>query len=147
MMNIFLLDFYSRLKAWHQLKEDLKDADIESTCVEVDRFWQQVPLRARYLHVDEIDTWPDPWNLLYDNDFCLYGRALGMIYTLLLLGIKRIDFVEGIYDSYENAVLVSVDDAKYVLNGWPSSVVNTNLASFTNIKHINIEPLTKKMNK
>ena len=68
-----------------------------------------------------------------------------MVYTLLLLGIKDIDFVEALDDNKEHVVLVLVDNAKYVLNYWPESVLNINLSDFTITKHIKIESLKKKI--
>jgi hypothetical protein len=41
-------------------------------------------------------------------------------------------------------VLVTVDRAKYVMNYWPNSVVNTTFTEFTHVKKINIEPLFDK---
>ena len=147
MINIFLSDFYTRLRAWHDLKEQLENADIETICVQVDKFWQRCPMSNHYLHPDEIETWPNPWELLKDNSYCNYARALGMIYTLLQLGVKNIDFVDALYDNREDAVLVLVDNAKYVLNWYPDSVLNTNLAEFTITKRISIESLVKKIGK
>ena len=147
MLNIFLLDFYSRLRAWHQHKEDLKEADVETICVEVDRFWQRCPMSTRYLHPDEIGSWPDPWNLLNDNTYCLYGRALGILYTLMLLGIKEVDLIDGIDDNDESVVLILVDNAKYIMNWCPESVLNTNLTAFKNIRYLNTDPLVKKIGK
>lgn len=68
-----------------------------------------------------------------------------MFYTLKLLGIKDIDIVDGLYDNSENVCLVLVDNAKYVLNWYPDSVLNTNLTDFTNIKQIDKTPLIKKI--
>jgi len=68
-----------------------------------------------------------------------------MVYTLLLLGIKDIDFVEALDDNKEHVVLVLVDNAKYVLNYWPESVLNINLSDFTIVKNIKIDPLKKKI--
>ena len=68
-----------------------------------------------------------------------------MVYTLMLLGVKDIDFVDIIDDNRENVVLVLVDNAKYVLNYHPNSVLNINLSSFTVVKHINISSLKKKI--
>ena len=147
MINIFLSDFYTRLRAWHDLKEQLENADIETICVQVDKFWQRCPMSNHYLHPDEIETWPNPWELLKDNSYCNYARALGMIYTLLQLGVKNIDFVDALYDNREDVVLVLVDNAKYVLNWYPDSVLNTNLAEFTITKRISIESLVKKIGK
>lgn len=102
---------------------------------------------AHYLHPADMDTWPNPWELISDNDFCLYGRALGMVYTLLLLGVENIDFVEAIDDNEEDVVLVLVDNAKYVLNWCPDSVVNTDLVDFSIKTHLNTDILTKKTGK
>jgi len=146
-MNIFLQDYYLRLKAWHELREILKDKDLQTICVEVDKFWQWAPISAHYLHPDDIEDWPNPWELLNVNTYCLYGRALGMIYTLVLLGVQDIDFVEGINDNDKDVILVLVDNAKYVMNGGIDTVLNTDLASFDIKKHINIDPLTQKIGK
>jgi hypothetical protein len=144
-INVFLLDYYTRLREWFKLKENLKGQDISTICIEVDRFWQNTPLLNHYLHPDEIEDWPSPWELINDNEYCLYARGLGMVYTLMLLGVKDIDFVDIIDDNRENVVLVLVDNAKYVLNYHPNSVLNISLSSFTITKHINISSLKKKI--
>lgn len=147
MINVFLSDYYTRLRAWHVLKESLQDADMETICIEVDKFWQKCPLVNHYLHPADIVDWPTPWELLSDNNYCLYARALGMAYTLLLLGIENIDFVDAIDDNSENVCLVLVDDAKYVLNYYPNTVVNTKLSGFSDIRHLDLTALYKKIGK
>jgi hypothetical protein len=146
-INVFLLDYYTRLREWHKLKETLVDQDLSTICIEVDRFWQRAPINTHYLHPDEIENWPNPWELISDNHYCYYGRALGIIYTLMLLGVKELDFVDALDDNRDNVVLVLVDNAKYVLNYWPESVLNMNLSGFTIVKHINISSLKKKIGK
>ena len=147
MINVFLSDFYTRLRSWHALKEKLTEADLQTICVEVDNFWQRCPITTHYLHPADIEDWPNPWELLKDNDYCHYGRALGMIYTLLHLGIKNIDLVDAIDYCDEHAVLVLVDDAKYALNYYPNSVLNIDLTEFKITRFIDIKPLTKKTGK
>jgi len=144
-MNVFLQDFYTRLRTWNDLKTNLTEKDIETICIEVDAFWQQCPLRNHYLHPDDIETWPDPWQLLSDNDYCYYARALGMVYTLFLLGIKDVDIVEATDYNNVDVVLVLVDNAKYIMNYWPRSVVNTTLTEFKVNKKIGIETIIKKI--
>jgi hypothetical protein len=146
-INIFLLDFYARLRAWHELKESLQDADLQTRCIEVDKFWQQCPMMSHYLHPADIEDWPNPWDLLNDNNYCDYARALGMIYTLMLLGINDIDFVDALDDNANEVVLVLVDNAKYVMNWCPNSVVNTDLTQFKIVQHISTDSLTKKIGK
>lgn len=147
MNNIFLNDFYSRLRSWHELREKLTEtkADIQTICVEVDRFWQWTPMSNHYLHAADVDTWPTPWELIHDNNYCLYARALGMFYTLLLLGVNDVDLVEATSDNSEDVVLVLVDGAKYVLNYNPNSVLNTSLNQFKNISKIDTSSLYTKI--
>jgi hypothetical protein len=97
------------------------------------------------LHPDFLSEWPNPWELINDNMYCTYGRALGMIYTLLLLGIKDIDLVLAKDDNSEEVVLVTVNDAKYILNYWPDTVVNNSLDQFKIIKKFNITSLMAKI--
>lgn len=144
MMNIFLCDYYSRLRSWHNLKENLISSNIANICVEVDKFWQRVPLLGHYLHIDDIEEWPDPWQLLSDNNYCTYARGLGMVYTLLQLGIKDVDFVEVLDENEEQFALVVVDNAKYVLNYWPDSVLNTQLSAFRVTRRLDMTTLKQK---
>ena len=145
MINVFLLDYCTRLREWHKLKETLIEQDLSTICIEVDRFWQRAPISAHYLHPADVVDWPTPWELINDNEYCIYGRGLGIIYTLMLLGINNIDFVEAIDYNKENVVLVLVDNAKYVMNYWPDSVLNISLADFTVTKNINISSLKQKI--
>lgn len=144
-MNTFQLGYEARLKAWHDLRSEIKDLDINEKCVKIDKFWQQCPTNNHYLHPVDIDNWPDPWDLVYENEYCVYARALGMIYTLLLLGITDIDLVDAKDDNNEDVVLVLVDRAKYILNYWPDTVVNNCLQDFTIVKHIDITSITTKI--
>jgi hypothetical protein len=60
-------------------------------------------------------------------------------------GIDDVKIVEAT-DSFGNdVVLVLVDNAKYVLNYWPDTVVNNCLQDFTVKKHIDIATLLKKI--
>ena len=145
-MNTFTLRFDTRLAEWYELRRSLQEADLQKVCIEVDKFWQQCPLNNYYLHPHDIKDWPNPWELIHDNHYCFYSRALGNIYTLAILGIKDVDLATAIDYNNTEVVLVLVDNAKYVLNYWPDSVVNTVLSDFTNVKHIDIETLQNKIN-
>ncbi len=145
MTNVFILDYESRLRSWSRLRDSLEKATLEKICIEVDRFWQRVPMNNHYLHPDFIKDWPDPWQLLFDNTFCNYARALGMLYTLILLGIKKLELVEAVDDNSNEVVLVLVDDAKYVLNYWPDTVVNNHIDNFSITRTLDISPLYSKI--
>ncbi len=144
-MNIFLSTYESRLQSWHDLRNRVINLDLEQQCVEIDDWWQQAPFVNHYLHSDFITQWPSPWDLLYVNTYCKYARGLGMIYTLLLLGINDLAFVEATDDNNNEVILVLVGSAKYVLNYWPKSVLSTNFQDFAISRELNILPLKEKI--
>lgn len=145
MTNVFILDYESRLRSWSRLRTELTTSTLQNICIEIDKFWQRVPTNNHYLHPDFIKDWPSPWQLLFDNNYCSYSRALGMIYTLLLLGINKLELVEAIDDNSNEVVLVLVENAKYVLNYWPGTVVNNHIDSFSITRKLDISPLPSKI--
>ena len=145
MTNVFILDFETRLRSWAKLREEILSLDSISQVIKIDDFWQKSPIQNHYLHPDYIKDWPTPWQLLSDNVFCYYARALGIVYTLLLLGKKNIDLVDAVDDNSNEVVLVLVDDAKYVLNYWPNTVVNNHISNFAITRKHDITPLYAKI--
>lgn len=147
MLNSFQLPYAARLQSWRDLRDTLENADIKTICVEVDKWWQSAPLVNHYLHPVDIDNWPGPWELIADNNYCSIARGLGMIYTLLLLGNTNIDFCLGKDDNSNEVVLVIVntDHAKYVMNYWPSTVLNNNLHDFTILTHLDVSKIQAKL--
>ena len=145
MTNIFILDYETRLRSWVDLRNKLLRLSDTEIAVEIDRFWQTVPLTNHYLHPDFIKDWPNPWELISDNTYCYYARALGMIYTLLLLGNKNIDLVEALDDNNNEVVLVLFDNAKYVMNYWPGTVLNNSITDFKITRKHDLVPLYSKI--
>jgi hypothetical protein len=144
-MNVFQLNYDSRLQNWYDLRQKLQNADTATKCIEIDNWWQSAPLVNHYLHPHELDTWPGPWELINDNEYCLLARGLGMIYTLLLTGITDVDFCIGKDDNDEDVALVTVDNAKYVLNYWPNMVVNINLQNFKITSSLDLNKIKTKL--
>ena len=68
-----------------------------------------------------------------------------MIYTLAMLDTKNIELVEAKDDNSNEVVLVLVDNAKYVLNYWPDTVVNNDINDFVITRSLNISPLYSKI--
>lgn len=140
-----MLDYQTRLRAWYDLREKISSCDLREKCIEIDAFWQQCPQVPYYLHPIDMSSWPSPWELLADNNYCSYARALGIIYTLLLLGIKDIDLVDAKDDNNEDVILVLVDNAKYIMNYWPDTVVNNYLQDFTITKRYDVSQIINRM--
>jgi hypothetical protein len=144
-INVFQLNFEARLVSWYDLRKSLEDADIKTKCLEIDKWWQSAPQINHYLHPHEIDDWPSPWELINDNSYCAVARGLGMVYTLLVLGVEDVDFCIATDDNSEDCVLVLVDHAKYVLNYYPDSVLNINLQEFNIKSRLDINKIKNKI--
>lgn len=145
MTNIFQCSYDTRLQSWYHLRQSLVDASLEQKCIMVDKWWQQAPLINHYLHPDFVNEWPNPWELISDNDYCYIARGLGMVYTLHLLGVSDIDFTEAKDYNNEDVAIVLVDNAKYILNYWPNTVVNNCLKDFKIGKKINLSSIITKI--
>lgn len=145
MTNIFQSSYDARLKNWYQLRQSLENSDLQTKCIQIDQWWQRAPLVNHYLHFDFMNEWPNPWELIYDNNYCNIARGLGMVYTLLLLGVTDIVFAEATDYNSEDVVLVLVDNAKYLMNYWPNTVVNNCLHDFKIIKKIDIPHIKTKI--
>ena len=144
-MNIFQSTYEARLQDWFQLRTSVTSLPIEQQCIAIDAWWQHAPLVTHHLHPHDIDNWPDPWELLSENTYCEVARALGMCYTLLLLDISDVEMVLSTNNIGEDVVLVLVDNAKYILNYWPNTVVNNNLRDFKVVSKIDLDKIIKKI--
>jgi len=144
-INVFQLNYEARLRSWYELRQNLQNADIQTKCVEIDKFWQSVPLVNHYLHPHDIDNWPGPWDLVAENNYCEIARGLGMVYTLFLLGVDDVDFCLAKNDNSEEVAIVLVDNAKYVLNYWPDMVLNIKSTDFEVTQKLNIEKIKNKI--
>jgi len=143
--NVFQLNYEARLKSWYDLRKSLENSDIETSCLEIDKWWQYAPLLNHHLHPDDIDNWPGPWELLVENNYCQLSRGLGMVYTLQLVGIKGVDFSMAIDDNSEECALVMVDNAKYILNYYPNTVISNSLQDFKLGNPVNMDKINKKI--
>ena len=146
-MNIFQSTYEARLQDWFQLRTSVTSLPIEQQCITIDKWWQDAPLVTHHLHPQDIDNWPDPWELLSENTYCEVARALGMCYTLHLIGITDIELVLARNDTAEDVVLVLVDNAKYILNYWPDTVISNKLKDFKVVDHLDIKKIKDKIGK
>lgn len=116
--------FDQRLESWTQLRDSVAVADLETALTTIDAWWKKTPWQPYYLHWDDYDTWPDPWQLLSDNTFCGLARALGILYTITI--IDRPDLQDACLAEIGGDNLVLVRGGKYILNWESTAVLNTN---------------------
>jgi hypothetical protein len=144
-MNHFQLNYIERLRLWNDLKQEIKSLSIADKSKIVDEWWQKAPLIKYYLHPMDISNFPSPWELLYENNYCVLARALGMCYTLALVNVYDSRIVEATDVYGEDTYIVLVDNGKYILNYHPQSVLSTSLDDFKIKKEIDISNLLTKM--
>jgi hypothetical protein len=116
------LQYQDRLRAWLDLREHCQSLDLASVTAAIDQWWQRTPWRPYYLHWDDREDWPNPWQLLADNEYCDVARALGIMYTVKLL--ERADCADAVMVSTDQGNLVLVQGGKYVMNWNSDEIVN-----------------------
>jgi len=76
--------YEDRLVAWHDLRcSTLPDQDF---LLEVNDFWQFAPEVKPTFDWREPQNWPDPWDLIREDDQSDLARGLGIVYTIILSG-------------------------------------------------------------
>jgi len=74
--------YEQRLSCWSNFREKLEssDAPIQDTI----EFYNNAPTVS--IHTDPWDnkTWPTPWELVKENQYCDFCRVLGLCYSLQL---------------------------------------------------------------
>jgi hypothetical protein len=126
---IWPASFGARFESWNLLRDQCQNLPAQSALEHINSWWFCAPWQPYYLHWDDQQVWPDPWQLLSDNVYCEVARGLGIVYTINLL--DRADLLPAalvLTDSGHNLVLVAKE--KYILNWEADNVVNT----FTKVK-------------
>jgi hypothetical protein len=116
--------FERRLESWTQLRNHALSADLETALTDIDAWWKSSPWQPYYLHWDDRQTWPDPWQLLSDNTYCSLARALGILYTVTI--IDRPDLQDTCLAEIGNDNLVLAHGGKYILNWESAEELNNN---------------------
>jgi hypothetical protein len=123
--------FDDRLVEWRELRNKSAQLSLEDALVAVDQWWQRAPLTNHYLHLDEYEKWPLPWDLLADDVYCDLAKCLGIVYTLMLIKHKDIQSIRIL--QLEDFYAVEVNSS-YILNYIPNEIVNTNTLPDLKIK-------------
>lgn len=74
--------YEDRLRIWHDFRQELETAkDPVKLAIET---YDTVP--TEHISVDPYtpSAWPNPWELIKENSYCLFGKLLGIGYSLQL---------------------------------------------------------------
>lgn len=70
------------LSAWYKLRQNLETAT--DPLGDVANFFSKLPRVKRYTDPYDESTWPTPWELVTENEYCAFNRVLGICYSLQL---------------------------------------------------------------
>ena len=136
--------FEQQLLDWNQLREQNSDVELETLLTNVNNWWWRAPMINHHLHWDNHQQWPDPWQLLADNQWCDLARALGIVYTVLMIHPDKASSIDLIQtDKHDN--LVSINNFKYILNWAPGEILNNLPREFEIKRCLNSKQLHNKL--
>lgn len=136
-------DFRERLLNWNGMREQCLTMSVPDALTKINTWWFQAPWSAYHLHWDDQQDWPDPWQLLSDNQYCPVARGLGIMYTIAML--DREDLQDARMIEYQSDNLVLVAKEKYILNWDPDQVVNISLGKSKPRRQVSQEQIKQKI--
>ena len=136
-------NFSERLESWAQLRQQCQTLDSEPALIKINAWWFQTPWTAYHLHWDDQADWPDPWQLLSDDQYCPVARGLGILYTIAML--DREDMQDACMIEYQSDNLVLVAQEKYILNWDPDQVLNISLGRSKPRRQVSQEQIKQKI--
>jgi hypothetical protein len=72
----------SLFSAWYKLRQTLEYTEDPLNLVA--DFFDQLPKVKLYTDPYNSDTWPTPWELISENEYCPFNQILGICYTIQL---------------------------------------------------------------
>ena len=83
--------YEDRLVEWSNFRNSLENS--QDPIQDVIDYYNQIPVVSIHTDPYNKDMWPNPWELIYENEYCEYCILLGMCYTLQLTDrFSREDF-------------------------------------------------------
>jgi hypothetical protein len=74
--------YEDRLRIWHQFRSSLETS--ESPIQDTVDFYKRAPMVSMQVDPWNSSTWLNPWELLYENQYCDFSKLLAIFYTLQL---------------------------------------------------------------
>lgn len=138
------VDYHGRLADWADLRKQCNTLSLPEQSIMINNWWWQAPMVNRCVRWNEVDFWPDPWELLTNSGYCDLARALGIVYTFIMLDNTLYTNLEIAETDQDNLVLI--DSGKYILNWAPGEMLNINSNAINILKSINSDALRSFLN-
>lgn len=79
---MFDKSFYERLIIWRDLRNAVETSEDPFGLVK--DFWHKAPLVNIATDPYDSSAWPDPWEMIQQNEYCEFMKILAIFYTLQL---------------------------------------------------------------
>ena len=79
---MFDLNYEDRLRSWSDFRKSLESS--KDPFREVIGLYNKTPTVSIHTDPWSRDTWPDPWQLILENQYCSFCIVLGQCYSLQL---------------------------------------------------------------
>ena len=79
---MFKLNYEDRLQEWSKFRQTLETS--EDPFRDVIDFYNKIPMVSIHTDPWSKDSWPDPWQLILENQYCAFCIVLGQCYSLQL---------------------------------------------------------------
>lgn len=74
--------YEQRLESWAKFRESLESSD--DPFLDIIKFYRNAPYVSIHTDPWNRDAWPNPWELIHENQYDDFCRVLGMCYSLQL---------------------------------------------------------------
>lgn len=123
---MFPIRYEDRLLDWHRFRTSCKGLQLTEQLKMINQWWQKVPLVNHYLSTYDYQDWPNPWDILADNNYCQLTKCICIGYTLLLVGGDNHKIAIAQDRNGEHYLIVNDE---WILNYDPNSPINTTTSS------------------
>ena len=124
--------YQERLADWVRLRQAAAALEQPELLMLINDWWFRAPIVNHLILWQNARSWPTPWHLLNNNGYCELARALGIVYTIML--VEDYTDLKIIQTTQDN--LVQVDHGKYILNWAPGEMLNTHSTPIPTVKNM-----------
>jgi hypothetical protein len=115
-----------RLRLWKNLRNDIQVLPTGEQLNEVAKFCSYMPIGSRTLDFYTPDSWPTPWEILYNGTWCTNSISLLIFYTLSLSLDSNVKIELILVDDNSDRYLLPLIGDQYLLNYELNSVSDWN---------------------
>lgn len=117
-MNHFLLPPQDRLDTWREFRNELEELSEAEQLERVVDWFGEAPISTFVLDFDHPETWPGPWEVMNEGNFCSTAVAYMMQQSLSLVGwdASRFEFLYVRNSKLEDQMMVLLVDDTHALN-------------------------------